>query len=125
VTAPLLEGYERSIEGSRFRFSWSYYRGAKMPKPMMADAWFTYFWRAGAERECSHCGQKLSKTNQCWVSGETGFVLCLACPLDPDIEFVQSGTFLASFTPAESVQRSLSESATLRRTLPDGGTLAP
>lgn len=101
--APLLEAYSRSITGSRFKFSWQYYRGAKMPNARTHDAWFTHWERAGAERECSHCGYGIAKADPCWVSGETGFVLCTLCPNDPEVELVQSGTFHASFVPAEAV----------------------
>jgi len=101
TTAPLLEAYERSITGSRFRFVWRHYRGARLPKEQgERDAWFTYWPRAGAERECSHCGINIAKTDQCWVSGETGFVLCVYCPVGDVVELIQAGTFTASFTPA-------------------------
>lgn len=103
MSAPLLEAYSRSITGSRFRFVWHYYRGAHVPNERARDAWFTYWERSNWERECSHCGAQIAKHQPCWVSGETGFVLCVQCPVfNDEVELVQSGTFHASFVPAEA-----------------------
>lgn len=99
MTISLLEAYERSSEASRFAFEWLYYKGEPAGEENPGRvAWFHY-GESGTERWCSHCGATLYAETPCWVSGSTGFVLCVKCVASDEVGHIQSGIFTESFKP--------------------------
>ena len=117
-TTPLalpLEPYDRTTHAVLLKFEWVW-QGELEVEQGPAQAWFAHWERANTNRSCHHCGAKIDSYDPCWVSGNTGFVLCEECPSKDTVELLQEGDFREAFTPTEHGQRGSGESATLGAT---------